>query len=110
LAPITDILCEYLASGVVGPNIRGFRLKTYITARVETATQLGSAGAGSDNFGRKMLARINIEKWPDGGTIDSGGKGPHRRCLAIRDFEVWQLQGVSGVRTQIRTQNLAIRG
>jgi len=97
LAPIPVILCEYLASGVVGPNIRGFRLKTYMRTGPAQGGRCCSGGhgvvgkrggEGLDDFGQKTLARIIIEKWPD---WEDGApsrrqcieRGSHRR-LAIR--------------------------
>lgn len=60
-------------------------------------------------FGQKTLARIIIEKWPEGCGGESYMEGHIvARRLAIRDFEVWQLQEY-GARSQIRTQNLALR-
>lgn len=83
MAPIPDILCEYLASGV-GPNIRGFRLKTY----TDKPPGVGGGEVGSNDFGQKTLARIIIEKWPERG----GGQTAEGHIVWQYDFEVWQLQ------------------
>lgn len=65
----------------------------------------------SGDFGQKTLARIVIEKWPEAGSIcvcvRERGSHRHRRRLAIR-FQSLAAPGVRG--SQIRTQNLALRG